>query len=77
MSPIVSSMIAPAETAIGDDLNVHSELELELIFSIFLLAFVFGPFLLAPLSEIYGRVVVLQLSNGYAIHRSDHHWEYC
>lgn len=62
MTPIASSMIAPAEEAINEDLDVHSTIYSELIFSIFLLAFVFGPLLLAPLSELYGRMVVLQLS---------------
>lgn len=56
-------MIAPAEEAIDNDLNVHSTIESEMIFSIFLLAFVVGPLFLAPLSEVYGRVIVLQLAN--------------
>lgn len=56
-------MIAPAEPAIDKDLRVHSTIESELIFSIFLLAFVIGPLFIAPLSEVYGRVIVLQLSN--------------
>ena len=56
-------MIAPAESAIDDDLDVQSTIESELIFSIFLLAFVIGPLFLAPLSEVYGRVIVLQLAN--------------
>lgn len=56
-------MIAPASDAIGNDLGVHQTIQLQLVFSIFLLAYVAGPFILAPLSEVYGRVVVLQLSN--------------
>lgn len=56
-------MIAPAEPAIDQDLDVHSTFDSELIFSIFLLAFVIGPLFLAPLSEVYGRVIVLQLAN--------------
>lgn len=63
MTPIASSMIAPAESAMGHDLGVHSTFESELIFSIFLLAFIIGPLFIAPFSEIYGRVVVLQLAN--------------
>lgn len=45
-------MIAPASTAIGQDLNVTSTFQLQLIFSIFLLAFVVGPLFIAPLSEV-------------------------
>lgn len=56
-------MIAPAQAQIGQDLDVHSTFQLSLIFSIFLLAFVFGPLFIAPMSEVYGRVIVLQLSN--------------
>lgn len=63
MTPIASSMIAPSEAQIGQDLGVHSTFQLSLIFSIFLLAFVFGPLFIAPMSEIYGRVIVLQLCN--------------
>lgn len=60
-------MIAPASNAIGNDLNVHKTIQLQLIFSIFLLAYVIGPFILAPLSEVYGRLVVLQLANMFVI----------
>ncbi|KAF2150199.1 MFS general substrate transporter [Myriangium duriaei CBS 260.36] len=63
MTPMASSMIAPAAQAIKHDLHVGSTFESELIFSIFLLAFVFGPIFLAPLSEMYGRVIVLQIAN--------------
>ena len=63
MTPMASSMIAPATAAINKDLDVHSTFETELIFSIFLLAFVVGPFFLAPASEVWGRVIVLQVAN--------------
>ena len=56
-------MIAPAAPYIDHDLGVSTTIESELIFSIFLLAFVIGPLFLAPLSEVYGRVIVLQLAN--------------
>ncbi|KAF7197744.1 Efflux pump vrtL, partial [Pseudocercospora fuligena] len=63
MTPIASSMIAPAEDAIARDLHIDSQFILSLIFSIFLLAFAIGPFFLAPCSELFGRVIVLQLAN--------------
>lgn len=56
-------MIAPAEEQMDRDLGVRSTVEFQLIFSIFLLAFAIGPLLLAPMSELYGRVVILQLAN--------------
>lgn len=56
-------MIAPSEAQIDHDLNIHSSFVSKLVFSIFLLSFMIGPLFLAPLSEVYGRVIVLQLSN--------------
>jgi len=37
--------------------------ESQLVLSIFVLGYAIGPLMLAPLSEIYGRVPVLQLAN--------------
>ncbi|KAF5506391.1 Efflux pump vrtL [Colletotrichum siamense] len=56
-------MLAPALDTLSDDLNVESDIETYLLMSIFLLAYAVGPFVLAPLSEMYGRVVVLQSAN--------------
>jgi MFS family permease len=56
-------MVAPALDKIGQDLNVQTSIEKDLVLSIFVLAYAIGPLFLGPLSEIYGRVVVLQLSN--------------
>ncbi|EXJ89742.1 hypothetical protein A1O3_02809 [Capronia epimyces CBS 606.96] len=63
MSPVASSMVAPALNKIGEDLDIGSEIEKSLTLSIFILAYAVGPLVLGPLSEIYGRVIVLQLSN--------------
>lgn len=65
-------MIAPAEQQIDQDLDINSAFTSKLIFSIFLLAFVIGPLFFAPLSEIYGRVIVLQLANIVRITQSLH-----
>ena len=56
-------MVAPALKEIADDFNIESEIQEYLVMSIFLLAYALGPFILAPLSEMYGRVVVLQSAN--------------
>ncbi|RDW69360.1 MFS multidrug transporter-like protein [Coleophoma cylindrospora] len=63
ISPVSSSMVAPALTAIGRDLNITNDVELSLTLSIFILAYAVGPLFLGPLSEMYGRVLVLQTSN--------------
>ena len=56
-------MSAPALRAIGQDLHITSLTELSLTLSVFVLGYAVGPLFLGPLSEIYGRVRVLQLSN--------------
>ncbi len=56
-------MVAPALTSIAKEFNITNEVEIQLTLSIFVLAFAIGPLFLGPLSEIYGRVPVLQLSN--------------
>ena len=63
ISPISTSIVAPALSSIGASLNIQSELILSLCLSVFILAYAFGPFLIGPLSEVYGRVLVLQLAN--------------
>ncbi|KAJ5265520.1 hypothetical protein N7524_006538 [Penicillium chrysogenum] len=63
ISPVSSTMVAPALGEIAHDFNITSDIERYLVMSIFLLAYALGPFILAPLSEMYGRVVVLQSAN--------------
>ncbi|KAF2652357.1 major facilitator superfamily transporter [Lophiostoma macrostomum CBS 122681] len=48
------AMLAPALSAIGNDLSV-SQAEASLMLSIYVLAFAFGPMVLAPCSEVWGR----------------------
>ncbi|KKK14522.1 MFS multidrug transporter, partial [Aspergillus ochraceoroseus] len=63
ISPVTSSMVAPALAALAADLHITSSVISQLTLSIFVLAYAVGPLFLGPLSEIYGRVIVLQLSN--------------
>ncbi|KAK1980730.1 major facilitator superfamily transporter [Colletotrichum cereale] len=63
LSPVSSSMVAPALEAIGSELNITSSFEQALVLSIFVLAYAVGPLAWGPLSELYGRVIVLQLTN--------------
>ncbi|KAH9219212.1 major facilitator superfamily transporter [Leptodontidium sp. 2 PMI_412] len=49
-----ASMMAPALNEISMDLGI-SDTETQLTMSIYLLAFVFGPMIIGPLSELYGR----------------------
>ncbi|KAI1384998.1 MFS general substrate transporter [Hypoxylon trugodes] len=63
VSPVSSSMVAPGLTAIGRDFNISEAFEQNIILSAFVLAYALGPLCWGPLSELYGRVPVLQLSN--------------
>jgi multidrug resistance protein len=58
-------MVAPALTSIASEFNITNEVELSLTLSIFVLAYAVGPLFLGPLSEMYGRVIVLQLANAF------------
>ncbi|KAL8659458.1 MAG: hypothetical protein Q9226_000417 [Calogaya cf. arnoldii] len=63
ISPVSSSMVAPAISTIASEFNITNEVESQMVLSIFVLAYAIGPLFLGPLSEVYGRVPVLQLAN--------------
>ncbi|KAF4611317.1 hypothetical protein G7Y89_g15696 [Cudoniella acicularis] len=63
ISPVSSSMVAPALNAIAKEFDITNSVEQSLTLSIFVLAYAIGPLFLGPLSEMYGRVIVLQTSN--------------
>ncbi|KAK3117020.1 hypothetical protein LTR53_002041 [Teratosphaeriaceae sp. CCFEE 6253] len=63
ISPVSSTMVAPALPAMNADLGVTNQIISQMLLSIFILAYAVGPLVLGPLSEVYGRVVVLQLAN--------------
>ncbi len=56
-------MVAPALTSIAREFNITNDVELSMTLSIFVLAYAIGPLFLGPLSELYGRVIVLQVAN--------------
>ncbi|OLN90000.1 putative transporter C1529.01-like protein 9, partial [Colletotrichum chlorophyti] len=63
LSPLSSSMAAPALGPIGQDLHITNEVQLQLVLSIFLLTYALGPFILSPCSEIWGRVPIVRVGN--------------
>ncbi|KJA21691.1 hypothetical protein HYPSUDRAFT_77725 [Hypholoma sublateritium FD-334 SS-4] len=63
ISPVSSSMVAPASEQIAHQFGVQSTVIIAMTTSVFVLGYAFGPLLLGPLSEIYGRSRVLQCSN--------------
>ena len=58
-----STIISPALPAIAASLNIEGGLTRDLSMSVYVLGYTFGPLFLAPLSEMYGRVIVVQISN--------------
>jgi MFS family permease len=63
ISPVSSAMIAPALQDLGSSLNMHSDFEIYLSLAIFILAYAVGPIFFGPASELYGRVLILQITN--------------
>jgi len=63
IAPMASTMVAPALDTIAAEFDVQSDIEKFLIMSIFLLAFAIGPFVWGPMSEVFGRVRVMQCAN--------------
>jgi MFS family permease len=59
---MVSTIMAPALSTIALELDMNSA-ESVMALSICLLATAFGPLLIGPLSEIYGRAPILHFSN--------------
>ncbi|KAF2481736.1 major facilitator superfamily domain-containing protein [Neohortaea acidophila] len=67
ISPLASTLVAPALPQIARDLNIHGTTLENMVLSIFILAYAIGPMILGPLSEVFGRVPVLQLANVFFI----------
>ncbi|KAJ5085824.1 hypothetical protein N7532_010595 [Penicillium argentinense] len=59
---MVSTIIAPALSTISTEFNKNSA-ESAMALSIYLLATAFGPLVIGPLSEVYGRKQILHVSN--------------
>ncbi|KAJ2998512.1 hypothetical protein NUW54_g7025 [Trametes sanguinea] len=63
ISPVSSSMMAPASEQIAGQFGITNSTVIALLTSVFVAAYAFGPLILGPLSELYGRSRVLQLAN--------------
>ena len=56
-------MLAPSLSQISKDLNITRDAETQLVLSVYVLSYAFGPFLWSPLSELYGRTIILHVSS--------------
>jgi hypothetical protein len=71
---MVSTIMAPALSTIAHELHMSST-ESVMAMSIYLLATAFGPLVIGPLSEVYGRSKVLHASNVWFLEISG--WLWC
>lgn len=55
ISPLASSMFAPAVPELLAEFDAPQNLLASFVVSVFLLGYAFGPLVIAPLSELYGR----------------------
>lgn len=63
MSPLSSTIVAPALDQIARDLDIREAAQKTMVVTIFVLAFAIGPLIASPLSEVYGRTRVVQSWN--------------
>ena len=63
LTPFTSSALAPGIANMMRDLGVESSVVGSMTVSIYLLGYVVGPLLLAPLAELYGKKIVLDCAN--------------
>ncbi|KAF4950137.1 hypothetical protein FGADI_8406 [Fusarium gaditjirri] len=63
VSPLESSVIVPGVPLLKEDFHETRPPVTSLVVSIFVLGFAFGPVLLSPLSELYGRRLLFNICN--------------
>ncbi|CUS08372.1 unnamed protein product [Tuber aestivum] len=62
VSPFASSIAAPAAQAYAAEFGITNPTIASLTVSVFLIGFALGPLFMAPLSELFGRVIVMQVT---------------
>ncbi|RMZ83010.1 hypothetical protein DV737_g1768, partial [Chaetothyriales sp. CBS 132003] len=63
LTPLASSMVAPGVPLIMEEFNTTNQTIGSFIVSIYVLGYAIGPLLLAPMSELYGRLPVYHICN--------------
>ncbi|KAH7013979.1 major facilitator superfamily transporter [Ilyonectria destructans] len=61
--PLASTMFAPGVPQLLEDFNTHSESLATFVVSVYILGLAVGPLALAPMSELYGRVMIYHIGN--------------
>lgn len=66
LTPLASSMFAPGVPELMQEFHSRNVQLAAFVVSVYVLGFAFGPLLMAPMSEIYGRTIVYHICNvGY------------
>ncbi|KAL3466936.1 major facilitator superfamily domain-containing protein [Aspergillus heterothallicus] len=60
---LAATMFAPGAASLAEDFNITSSTVVSLTVSIYLCGFAVGPLFIAPLSELYGRLVIYHICN--------------
>lgn len=63
VTPLASSIFAPGVPQLMQDFRSDSSELAAFVVSVYVLGFAFGPLIIAPMSEIYGRTVVYHVCN--------------
>ncbi|KAK3633963.1 hypothetical protein LTR56_015573 [Elasticomyces elasticus] len=63
LTPLASSMFAPGVPEVLEEFGTKSQAMATFVVSVYLLGFAAGPIVIAPLSELYGRVIVYHVCN--------------
>ncbi|KAF2836019.1 MFS general substrate transporter [Patellaria atrata CBS 101060] len=63
LTPLGSSMFAPGVPDLMDEFNSDNKQLATFVLSVYVLGFAFGPLIIAPLSEMYGRLPLYHISN--------------
>ncbi|KAI9700577.1 MAG: hypothetical protein M1820_006731 [Bogoriella megaspora] len=67
VTPLASSIFAPAVPQVMADFHNSSTTLATFVVSVYLLGFTFGPLVIAPLSELYGRLPLYHVNNALFI----------
>jgi len=63
LTPLASSMVAPGVPEILHDFNTTNETIGAMVVSIYILGYALGPLFIAPMSEVYGRLITYHVNN--------------
>ena len=63
LTPLASSMVAPGVPLILRDFHSTNETLGSMIVSIYILGYALGPLFIAPMSEVYGRLITYHVNN--------------